>query len=499
MAIIDEPVRGSIPPLWWWSLSGLERIQALARGYIPQPPLCRLLGIRPGHVGPGSGTWTMPATAALQLLNGELDILVFIETALRGIAMTVLDPGFTVEPITVEANHFRPARPAPGKFVARGRVINSSRFFTFTELQIEDTDGRQLMHATSHAEIRRVEPEPPPAPAELTVVDEPNYATPDPYLRPIVARLPSLEEYESDVVGAFRGLSDGRFVSPLANLFGLKLVDWESGTMSSIPASEWFCLFSRNVSPGVIAAATSWSGGDASARFAKPGQSFVGLSQHIHLLGSVPADGRILHIESQSDGRSGGSSFFDADRNLIARQVGVARFVDRAQRQQRAVAQAKRALCTLLFTDIVGSTQHAERLGDQKWHALLEEHWRVVRMEVNRWRGMEINTTGDGFFVRFDSPGDALDCAIAAREAVKPLGIEIRAGVHTGECEVTGRNLAGMAVHIGARIQAAAGPSEIFVSSTVKDLVMGSGRTFTDRGEHELKGVPGAWRLYALA
>jgi len=123
----------------------------------------------------------------------------------------------------------------------------------------------------------------------------------------------------------------------------------------------------------------------------------------------------------------------------------------------------------------------------------------AIRAEISRCHGTEIDTAGDGFFLHFDSPAEALECAIAAREAVKPLGIEIRAGIHTEECEVTGRNHAGMAVHIGARIQAAAGASEIFVSSTVKDLVMGSGRSFADKGEHELKGVPGTWRLYSLA
>ena len=147
---------------------------------------------------------------------------------------------------------------------------------------------------------------------------------------------------------------------------------------------------------------------------------------------------------------------------------------------------------------LVGSTEHARRLGDGGWRAVLSQHHNAVRAEILRCEGTEVDTAGDGFFVRFDSPASALDCARAAREAVKRLGIDIRVGIHTGECELQGRTLTGMAVHVAARIQGLAGPGDILVSSTVKDIVAGSDARFEDRGQHSLKGMPGEWRLFSL-
>lgn len=155
-------------------------------------------------------------------------------------------------------------------------------------------------------------------------------------------------------------------------------------------------------------------------------------------------------------------------------------------------------LATVLFTDLVGSTQRAAELGDSGWRALLTEHQRLVRRELSRHRGVEIDTAGDGFFCRFDGPARAIACARAVVEDARSLDLEVRAGVHTGECEVVGEKIAGIAVHVGARVAASAGPGEVLVSGTVKDLVAGSGFSFEDRGEHELKGVPGSWRLFAV-
>jgi class 3 adenylate cyclase/pimeloyl-ACP methyl ester carboxylesterase len=156
-----------------------------------------------------------------------------------------------------------------------------------------------------------------------------------------------------------------------------------------------------------------------------------------------------------------------------------------------------RVLATILFTDIIASTEHAARLGDRGWSELLVQHHAVVRNQLTRFRGQELDTAGDGFFAAFDGPGRAVQCAAAIRAAVRPLGLEIRAGVHTGEFERVGGKLGGIGVATGARIAALAGPGEVLVSSTVKELVAGSEIEFEDRGVHELKGVPGEWRLYA--
>jgi class 3 adenylate cyclase len=156
-------------------------------------------------------------------------------------------------------------------------------------------------------------------------------------------------------------------------------------------------------------------------------------------------------------------------------------------------------LTTLLFTDIVASTERAAELGDRAWRDLLERHHSLVRRELNRFRGEERDTAGDGFFATFDGPARAIRCAQAVVGAVPELGLDVRAGVHTGECELHDGKVAGLAVSIGARVAAAAAGGEVLVSQTVKDLVAGSGLAFADRGERELKGVPGTWRLYAAA
>jgi pimeloyl-ACP methyl ester carboxylesterase len=155
-------------------------------------------------------------------------------------------------------------------------------------------------------------------------------------------------------------------------------------------------------------------------------------------------------------------------------------------------------LATVLFTDLVGSTAKAVELGDRGWRDLLEQHHARTRTELTRFRGVELDTAGDGFFARFDGPARAIRCACGVRDAVTDLGLEVRAGLHTGECEILDGKVAGLAVSIGARVAAQAGPGEVLVSQTVKDLVAGSGIAFLDRGTAELKGVPGEWQLYSV-
>jgi len=165
----------------------------------------------------------------------------------------------------------------------------------------------------------------------------------------------------------------------------------------------------------------------------------------------------------------------------------------------RPIADIDRVLATVLFTDIVGSTETAARLGDRAWRVLLEQHHAMVRKELVRFRGREVNTAGDGFLATFDGPARAIRCAFAVRDGARALGLATRAGLHTGEIEQSAADVGGIAVHIGARVAAAASADETLVSSTVKDLVVGSGIAFADRGAHTLKGVPGEWRLYAAS
>jgi class 3 adenylate cyclase len=160
--------------------------------------------------------------------------------------------------------------------------------------------------------------------------------------------------------------------------------------------------------------------------------------------------------------------------------------------------EPERVLATVLFTDIVGSTEKAATLGDRAWRELLEHHHDLIRRELVRFRGAELDVAGDGFFARFDGPARAIRCACAIMAGVRELGLEVRAGLHTGECELVDGKVGGIAVHIGARVAREAQPDEVLVSSTVKDLVAGSGITFEDRGAAQLKGMAGEWRLYAV-
>ena len=502
--VIDEPVRGSVPPPWFWALPGIERIEALARGYIELPPLSRLMGVRPAHVGLGSGTWIMPASECTEGIHGTSVLSMLIDDALTGVATTTLRRGQYVEAETIHIDSFRPAHIQTGNFIARARVTNMNPFFLFTECQIEDPQGREVASARCHAEIIEMERPPPAPPTGLSQVESPTYATPDPYLRSYPSEFRSLEDIESDgFLGILRKYKKGELTWPFATLVGYRLHDVEKGSLSlSMPASEWFCLFSRTISSGSISSLL-YCASFAALTLQEPSKNYVALTRTDKYYRTVPADGRMLRLEATAElGEremiTSRARLYDEDGNLVAVEDGTGMIVDAGKRRKSDGPAAKRVLCTLLFTDIVGSTELAERLGDTKWRAILDEHHAKVRTEIAQYQGTEIDTAGDGFFVRFDSPALAIESARAIVDSVKALGIDLRAGIHTGECEVLGRNLSGMAVHIAARIQGQAGPGEILVSGTVKDLVVGSDMTFTPRGEHDLKGIPGTWSLHAV-
>lgn len=195
---------------------------------------------------------------------------------------------------------------------------------------------------------------------------------------------------------------------------------------------------------------------------------------------------------------------YEQVRRLLREELGATPGPATQELHKRLLQDSKqrvdlvRELQTVLFTDIVGSTDHLAALGDRAWHLLLAQHHTVVREELRRFGGREVDTAGDGFFATFESPGHAVACACDIISGVGKLGMRVRVGIHTGECEVLDGRVSGIAVHVGSRIAASAGPGELLVSSTVKDLVAGSGITFHDRGAHPLRGVPGEWRLFAV-
>jgi DNA-binding NarL/FixJ family response regulator len=182
----------------------------------------------------------------------------------------------------------------------------------------------------------------------------------------------------------------------------------------------------------------------------------------------------------------------------VARRL-ISAFADRAEEQALpAGSEQGRVLATVMFSDIVASTERAAQIGDRRWRDLLDRHDAVVRQELAGHGGREVKTTGDGFLALFDGPARAIRCAVAIRQGLRAEGVEVRIGLHAGEVELRGDDVGGIAVHLGARVVATASPGEVVVSSTVRDLVAGSGIGFADRGEHDLKGVPDRWRLYAV-
>jgi len=216
------------------------------------------------------------------------------------------------------------------------------------------------------------------------------------------------------------------------------------------------------------------------------------------------SDNRVVPMEHSKDvaARIEGAKLVElpGEDHLMFSQ-GIDRIADEIEEFLTGTRTGKdpdRLLTTLLFTDIVDSTTRAAEWGDRRWRDLLDQHHTLVRAQLERYGGREVSTTGDGFFASFASPTQAVRCALDVAEAVESLGVQIRAGVHTGEVEVRGDDLGGLAVHIAARVSAAAGAGEVVVSSTVKDLAAGAAMIFEDRGEHELKGVPGRWRLFAV-
>ena len=264
--------------------------------------------------------------------------------------------------------------------------------------------------------------------------------------------------------------------------------------------ADWWAMYCRmSASPGAVSALHRMNA-EIDIRHVLPAVSSPMLVIH-RAADAIPADGaRYLakHIR--------GAEYLELPGADHAYFVDTAPILDPAAAfLQRIWAQASwqedpdRVLATVLFTDIVGSTARAAEVGDRAWRGIVEDHHALVRSQLARHRGREVDTAGDGFFAAFDGPARAIRCASAISESVRSLGLEVRAGLHTGECELVDGKVGGIAVAIGARVAAQAGAGEVLVSSTVKDLVAGSGIAFEDRGSAELKGVPGEWRLFAVA
>ena len=497
--MIDEPVRGGFPDPSFFSLPGIEQVRAIQRGLTPRPPLSHLIGTTLTQAGPGTATLSMPAAPwILDSPAGTASLVILMELALRAAALTGAPSGMQVETATLTTNFLRSLTPHSGAFVARGRVVNSGRTYTLGEAVVEDTSGRSLAQSSASMLVRPIVPLPPPLAEPLQTVPAPVYRSPDPYLR----RLPGwmVDPLEHPVIALRRTMGGDAPVPGWLQLFGVRVTDVGEGRVSAVmPASEWFGDLRRTVAPGVLAYLVLAVVNGAAISVAPTGYLTGVLSVNLTFLRPVAPDGRTLSCRgavthSADDLVVSTVELSDSDGNRVA----LGQLTAVLRRYQRGGEAAERELATVLFTDIVGSTEHAERLGDAGWHELLGRHHALVRSELATFQGREIKTTGDGFLATFDSPGRAVQCARAIRDGVGRLGLSVRAGLHTGECELAGADIAGIAVHIASRVQALAGRGEILVSGTVRDLVAGSGLPFEDRGRHVLKGIEGEWPVFAV-
>lgn len=446
----------------------------------------------------------MPASPWLQNPAGIIDWSVAMEAALHTAMLTGAPPGTEVEIAAVSMTNFRACSVADDAVVIRARTMNSGSSFVYGDVLVEDSLGRLVGHATGSALL--VPGAVPPEPPALKPVSAPSYATDDPPARPLPGEVFPFHLWrETDGATVLSMIADGNSgVVPLNELVGLRIVDLASGTVTmTLTMDEWLCHTSRTTaSPAVLllgvnsligAAATVKTVGhrlgviDGSISFVRPhvqpGEQLLGRAIVTHHAGPFA----VASLEVT-----------DGDGHVVA--VGHETSVLTTELAPTGNETApQRILATVLFTDIVSSTVHAERLGDDRWRQLLDEHHSIVRRQLKLFNGREVKTTGDGFLATFDSPGRAVQAARAVRDAVARLGIAIRAGLHTGEYEVSGGDIAGIAVHIASRVQSLAGPGEVLVSGTVRDLVAGSGLRFEDRGRHKLHGLEGEWPIFSVA
>ncbi len=475
------------------------------RGAVPPMPIHHLVGTRLTQVGSGTAVATMPASPWMQTFDGTVEFRILAEACMTFAVLTGVPAGTDVRPAAMTINNLRPCTVESEVLVARGRVLNSGPTFTFAEVLVEDALGRGVAHGVGTYFVGPIEPAPPPWAGSDVAIEPPAYSTPDPYRRPLDPSfaLPSVEH--RTVLELLQGFVRGEIsLGPVHRLLGTKIVLAEEGEVSLVfPASEWFCLHSKEVAPGVLAAFAHHVLGSATGTVCPLGHRLGILDQTATFLAPFLADGRELVGRGRVTHRRRNlvvciSELTDADGQVVAVGHQTSTFRPPRKRSDSRLP-AERRIITVLFSDIVKSTERAAELGDARWTELLDRHHATIRNHLQLFRGIEVKTIGDGFLATFESPGQAIQAARAIREGVRSLGLEIRVGIHTGECEVSKGDVAGIAVHIASRVQAMAEPGDILLSGTVHDLVTGSGLPFADRGRHALKGVQGEWQIYALA
>ena len=469
-----------------FSLSGLEQLRAYMQGRVVGTPDTRLLGYRVTQANSGSVVVRQPISPWFDIYEGFVDLTAVAECCVYVTTVTAIPPGTHIRTTNLSLRYLRACTIDDESVTARGRILHAGSSFTTVEVLIEDGLGRAVAHATGSVASSPIDPPPAPLKHPLEPVEEPTYPTPDPWRRPTSSR----------------SHSAGPSLSAFGDLLGATLVTVSEGRVAAVmPASEWFCRRHAEVGCGIIGTLGFVAASAMIPTVAGDDERFVTINNTTSYLAPVSPDGRPLRAEASVRSRRDEMlitdiEITDADQQPV--MIGHATGLLVARRGRSRVRQAERVLLTVLFTDVVDSTNLARELGDRRWAELLEDHNAAVRRVLDGHRGHEVKTTGDGFLATFDSPTRALHCAAAIRVAMHDLGLELRAGVHTGECELAAGDVAGVAVHVAARVQAAAAAGEILATSTVRDLVAGSGISLVERCIRELKGLDGQWVLFAV-
>jgi uncharacterized protein (TIGR00369 family) len=491
-------------------LPGLEMLRASLERRLPEPPVTKLTGLRLSEVGLGMASAWMPASAWWQSAAGVFlaGTTAFVANlALASSVLTSAPAGMGVTTTELSVSFLRAATVRSQTIIGRGRLIHATRSLGLAEATLEDARGRLLGHSSSRSVLYRADPE------ILAARRLPEAHTSDlaePYLREVEGEIFGQEYWDTTAgLTVMQQFQDEKFLPPCFRLLGVRGVEAREGTMTvAMAASGWLCNGFGVVYSGAVAYLADVAITLAAGTTVPAATGFSTIDLKLYLLRPVlPADGELIARATVTHrGRTiaiATCEITGPDGALIAQAAGsvlilpARHWVRPVQVADEITAEAGRVLTTVLFTDIVGSTRRAAELGDDRWRQLLAEHHATVRDQIRRFRGREVDTAGDGFLIAFDGAARAVRCAMAVRERLRRIGLEVRAGVHAGECEEVGGQLVGIAVHIGSRVLSIAQPGEVLVSSTVRDLVAGSGIEFDDRGEHALKGIADQWHLYA--
>jgi len=471
-------------------LPGLDVLRASLERRLPEPPVTKLTGLRLSEVGLATATAWMPATGWWQSAAGVFlagTTAFAADMALSSSVLSSAPAGVGVTTSELSVSFLRAGTIRSQTITGRGRLIHATRSLGLAEASLTDARGRLLAHASSRCVLSRADPE------ILAARQLPEARASD-------LAEPYLGEAEGDVYGqeywdatagltVMRQLADGETHPPCFQFLGIRPVQASEGSMTmAMTASAWLCDGFGVVYAGAIAFLADAAITLAAGTTVPPGTAFSTIDLKLYLLRTVlPTNCQITGPDGAVIAQAAGSVLILPGRHW-ERPVQVA---------DEITAESSRVLTTVLFTDIVGSTRRAAELGDERWGQVLAEHHAIVREQIRRFRGREVDTAGDGFLIAFDGAARAVRCAMAVRDHLRHIGLEVRSGIHAGECDESGGKLVGIAVHIGSRLLGLAEPGEVLVSSTVKDLVAGSGIEFDDRGEHTLRDIAGAWHLYA--